>query len=94
MVSGPTTTMEAVVYPTNPQILTKKNPEQDVREESKLKVRTSGSEWYEVQGSEWYSAADATGVPSDPHSPAGLPILLQVLAAYGSHLYPSLEDSS
>lgn len=87
--------MEAVVYPTNPQILTKKNPEQGVRGQSKLKVRTSGSEWYKVQGSEWYSAADTTGVPSDPHSPAGLPILLlEVLAAYGSHLYPSLEDSS
>ena len=73
--------MEAVVYPTNPQILTKKNPEQGVRGQSKLKVRTSGSEWYKVQGSEWYSAADTTGVPSDPHSPAGLPhCTIQILA--------------
>lgn len=48
MASGPTTTMEAVVYPTNPQILTKKNPVEVltkknpvevVRGQNKLKVR-------------------------------------------------------
>lgn len=40
MASGPTTTMEAVVYPTNPQILTKKNPVEVVRGQNKLKVRS------------------------------------------------------